>query len=649
MPGTATAKQSKKPPAYWRGAGACVLFAVVAVAVRGTRWDETWEHAQILTGQVVYPEGHPLALYVHNAFSLQTYLSAGMLYAGAGPALVCGFRNVLFLLASLLPVYALTATLTRSVLAGLLAALLMMQGVMLEFDGSYPTMVWPETYSNGHIGGGVVLLALAALVAGRFRRAFFLLGLIPCIHVGQWPPLAATVGIFGVHALIVSKKEVTPRALRWAGMFFLGLGLTLLFWVIHRQFTLPLPVSGPFAAGGDTEAVWRGYTTLHDPHRRFPPGNGHVILTGTILLAWLLAIWGGENRLRRTGLGLALYTTIIGLLVWGTMAIHAVLGPDIPFLLIAWMPYRLINHVPAITLALTVALILARWPVRGWHLLAGAAIFGMLQPLWPWVVGETIHRRYLAGGECIPFVLYGAALFAIVVVALGRGSRWRAILLAAAPIMPLAMYHRFGAVCVMAGIVMACALDRKPKAVLGAATIFRVGRWAIWKQAARIARFRIPVPLIAAGCTLLLIHQASHRQHLPVSPLQQKMESQLHSRSSIVLLAPPDNLLLQATINYPVLADVATPSLISYVSAIGPAIESMYRDIYGITFQLPEPGMRQEPTAPWQRLWRERDQATWYELSGRYEFTFVLAPIDLPLQLTEILADESYALYAVGR
>ncbi|MBL7645812.1 MAG: hypothetical protein JNK74_06425 [Candidatus Hydrogenedentes bacterium] len=644
----ATSLQSNIYP-VWRGAGACVLFTVVAVAVRGVRWDETWEHAQILTGQVVYPEGHPLALYVHNAFSLQTYISAGMLYAGAGPALVCGFRNVLFLLASVLPVYALTATLTRSVLAGLLAALLMMQGVMLEFDGSYPTMVWPEIYSNGHIGGGVVLLALAALVAGRFRRAFFLLGLIPCIHVGQWPPLAVTVGLFGGHALMVSKKAAAPRAVRWAGVFLLGLCLTALFWVVHRQFTLPLPASGPFAAGGDTEAVWRGYTTLHDPHRRFPPGNGHVILAGTILLAWLLAIWGGEHRLRRTGLGLALYTSIIGLVVWGTMAVHAVLGPDIPFLLIAWMPYRMINHVPAIALSLMVALILTRWPTRGWRLLAGAAAIGMLQPLWPWVVGETFHRRYLAGGECVPFLLYGASLFAVLVVAVGQGARWRAIALAAAPIMPLAMYHRFGAACVVAGIFIAFALDRKFESIAGFPKFYRSGRWAIWKQAARRSRFRIPVPLIVAGCALILIHQAGHRQQLPASALQERMESALFARGDVCLLAPPDSLLLQATTNYPVLADVATPSLISYVPAIGPSIESMYSDIYGISFRLPEPGMRQEPTTPWQRLWRERDQATWVELSRRYEFTLVLAPVDLPLQLTEILADESYALYAVGR
>lgn len=633
-------------PAYWRGAGACVLFAVVAVALRGVRWDETWEHAQILAGQVTYPEGHPLVLYVHNAFSLQTYLSAAMLYAGAGPVLVCGFRNFLFLVASMLPVYVLTATLTRSVVAGLFAALLMMQGVMLEFDGSYPTMVWPEIYSNGHIGGGVVLLALAALVAGRFRRAFFLLGLIPCIHVGQWPPLAATAALFGLHALVLRGKDAGPRAARWAGMFALGLGLTLLFWLIQSRFTLPPPEFGPFASGGDTESVWRGYTAFHDPHRRFPPGNGHVLLVGTLLLSWFLALWSAENRLRRGGLALALYTTVTAVLVWGTMAIHAVQGTNMPFLLIAWMPYRLINHLPAIMLALAITLILTRWPVRGWRLLAGVALFGMAQPLWPRLVGEGIYSRYLAGGECVPFVLYGAALFAGVAVAVGSRARWRLILMAAAPIMPLAIFHHFGASCVFAGIVLACLMDRKGAPFATASYTIRWGRWAIWRQERSGPKpgRRGLVAVAAAGWVMLLIHQAAHRQHLPVSPLQARIEGGLYANTTVVILTPPDSLLIQATTNYAVLADVATPSLISYVPAIGPSIDAMYRDIYGIGFQPYPVGA---PVA-WQVLWRERDRAAWVVLADRYAFNYVLAPRDLPLQLSEILADESYALYAVG-
>jgi len=84
-----------------------LLFCVVAVLIRGVRWDETFEHAQVITGQAPYPEGHPLRVYVRGAFSLQTYASAAALALGAGPALVCGARNVLFLLGTVLPVFLL--------------------------------------------------------------------------------------------------------------------------------------------------------------------------------------------------------------------------------------------------------------------------------------------------------------------------------------------------------------------------------------------------------------------------------------------------------------------------------------------------------------------------------------------------------------
>jgi hypothetical protein len=614
-----------------------MLFAIIAVALRGVRWDETWEHAQILSGQVTYPEGHPLALYVHNAFSFQTHLSAWLLSLGAGPALLCGFRNVLFLLASMLPVYALTATLTRSIWAALLASLLMMQGILLEFDGSYPTMVWPETYSNGHIGGGVVLLALAALIAGRYAVALFMLGLIPAIHVGQWPPLAATCALFG--ALVLWRERDGKPAARWVGFFALGLGTTFVFWLLHLQSTLAMPESGPFAAGGDTEAVWKGYTALHDPHRRFPPGNGHVILLGTMLLAWLGACFVPSARLRQACRGLAVYASVVGALVWGTMAVHAWMGPDIPFLLIAWMPYRLINHIPAIMLALAVALIVVRWPGRGFCIVMGAVLFGVLQPLWPLVVGEVLHARYLAGGEFVAFALFGVALFAVAPL---RGSgRWTCIALTVAAIVPLAMYHRFGAASVVVGVISGFLLN-----LVGEGSVIRLGsRCFIWRQERTISAFALPAAVITVGAVALLWHQFQHRKHLPVSEFQSVIARELSAHERALLLAPPDNLLLQATTQLPVLAEVATPSLISYVPTIGPAINQLYDELYGMNFHFPDPTLAALPT--WQAIWRARDVGQWRTLAQRYAFTHIVAPADVPLSLREILAADGYALYAV--
>jgi hypothetical protein len=197
------------------------------------------------------------------------------------------------------------------------------------------------------------------------------------------------------------------------------------------------------------------------------------------------------------------------------------------------------------------------------------------------------------------------------------------------PILPLAMFHRFGAVCVVMGIAGGWLLDR---AYTG---------WSPW-----IARWKVPATVtVLAGSIALLAHQYDYRKELPVSAFQQAVAGRLAGSGDVLLLAPPDNLLLQATTGLPVLAEVATPSLISYVPEIGPSIDRLYTNVYGSTFRIPAVGAPERPS--WQSLWRERSVESWTELSQRYGFTHVIAPADLSLQLREIVAADGYALYAV--
>lgn len=617
---------------FWSGVATCVLFAIVAVVARGVRWDETWEHAQIIAGQVTYPPGHPLAVYVHNAFSFQTYLSAALVKLGLGPGLVCGFRNILFLLASMLPVYALTTLLTRSVLAGMLATLLLLQGVMLEFDGSYPTMVWPEIYSNGHIGGGIVLLALVTLIAGAQRSAWFLLGIIPCIHLGQWPPLAGTMALYAVYQLYRKTRRrhgEPPAATPWTtctAMTLLGLGCTVLFYLIQREFMVAPPAEGAFAISGDVAAIWQGYTALHDPHRQFPPGNGHVILAGTWLLTVFSAFHGRTPALRSACAWLAVYCGVVASLVWGTMAIHAIYGPKIPFLLIAWMPYRLINHMPPLALALMAALIVLRWPLRGWWILGGAALAGVLLPTTHALVGTELAQRYLADGSWIAFGLYGAALLSI-----APNRRRARNLVTTSTLLALgllAAYHHFGAACIVTGIIATYFVTR------------RATREPVFVHPILV----LPLLLLMTGSAALLRHQYENRDPLAVTPFEHRVAHSLPNKDGVLLLAPPDNIRLQATTGCAVLAEAATPSLISYVPEIGPSIDQLYRDLYGYSFVATE---GDTPSIPWDHLWQERSTAQWQALADAYGFTHVVAPAAWSLNLSPVLAEEDYALYAV--
>ena len=310
------------------------------------------------------------------------------------------------------------------------------------------------------------------------------------------------------------------------------------------------------------------------------------------------------------------------------MAVHAWLGPEIPFLLIAWMPYRLINLIPPVLLAVVAGTLVVRWPARGRWFLAAALLVGLLQPVWPYIVGAGLHQRYLAGGEGVACGVYGLALAALA----PRSGRARVIAAALLLLLlaPLAMFHQFAAACVTAGLAVAYAAGR-----LGpAAGAFR--RPAAWAAG-------VVTLLAAVG---LLWHQIQYREQLPRSSFQAAARAALEDAEGVLLLGPPDSILLQAAVGQAVLAEVATPSLISYVPAIGPAIDQLYRDVYGYGFTFPAPG--QASPRPWTELWRARSAEEWRAIAETYGITHVIAPVGMELPLRRHVAGEDYSLYALG-
>ena len=617
-----------------------VAFAILAVLVRGVRWDETYEHAQALTQSVPYPAGHPLLVYTQRALSVQTLVSSALLKIGAGAALLCGIRNVLFMLATTLPVFLLTTLLTRKAIWGHLATLLMLQGVLLEFDGSYPTFVWPDLYSNGHIGGAFALLTLYFILAGHVRTAVFLFGVMPAVHIGQWPVLLALVPLYAFWTY----KQGGGEALRRAAPFLvLGVVLAGGVYGLHASLSDAPPTDGLYATTGDSVAIWRGYTTRHDPHRQFPPGNGHVILAGTLLLATMLATRAKDATVRHAAAWIGIYAGGIALAVWGIMIVHATMGADIPFLLIAWMPYRLINHIPTLFMALCVGAIINgasrsetetreathKCALGVWIVLALVACAA--RPVVARVIPGDIYTAYVAQGDGIAFFLFGVALLVLIqeiAVFEPRRVKYLAFMLGCA-VVALALYHQFGTACMILGILFHVALVR-------------------WKQYARLARFihlRLLITLCLAVATLLLQHQWRYRQSLPNSDFNERVTTYLAEQNApdAMLLARPDEYMLQARTGHPVLLEAATPSLISYLPSVAPVIEQTYQDIYGISFKL----QGQELASPtWEAIWKQRTAQEWAELTARYQFQYVVAAKGLELNLDEVVADEYRALYA---
>lgn len=602
------------------GVALWLTFSLLAVIARGVRWDETLEHAQVIAGIVQYPEGHPLFRYARGAFSLQTYLSAAIVWLGAGSGCVCGFRNFLFLAASVLPVFLLTAHLSGKAVWGHIAALLTLQGILLEFDGSYPLAVWPELYSNGPVGGGYALLVLYFLVAGHWRTGYFLLGLMPCIHVGQMPPVLAVGMLCTGWALRSGQRGRLSRAIVWG---CLGLAPCMLFLAVQRAvFAVPPPGGGPYNVTGDAHAIWQAYTALHDVHRRLPPGNGHVILAALLLIGVAsarLEARGPHAGAGRPCLGLLLYGVVTAVTVWGIVLVYRTMGAATPFLLIGWMPYRLINHAPFLVLAMSLG-VLARNRKPGRALVLLVLLYSATLPLTSRVLYTGALARYAVGDAWVFFGLYGAAMGAL--LAALDSKRWA--VLAGMALLGLGLYHQFGAACCLCGGIMAYALLRLEKS-RGTASPGLGSEF-----------------LLASLCAILaaihLYHQMLGHQWLPTSPFERNVAARVSAEGAL-LVSPPEAYLLQAKTKCPVLAENATPSYISYMPDLGPVIQAIFMDVYAISLE------EAAPRTPWQQVWADRSREEWGALARKYEFRYVVSGEGVSLDLPLVFEEGARGLY----
>lgn len=603
-------------------------FAVIAVALRGVRWDEAYEHAQILSGQIPYPENHPLYRYVHNGFSGQTYLSALIVWLMPGPIVLNGIRNVLFVLASVLPAYLITRRLAGNALWGHAAALLTLAGVWLEFDSSYPLSVWPNTFTNGYLGGGYMLLTMYLVLTARWRSGLFFLGLAPAIHIGELPAILPVCGLFVLWQLVRGDRTGFLRGLPWGAA---GIAICIVFGLLIRfGFYVPWPESPPEAAS--VTAIWRGYTEWFDPHRQFPPVNAHIGAVAALLIGLGAAMTlGAREPLWRW---LAVFTASVIAVVWVAMGIHATFGPDTPFLVIGWMPYRLLNLLLPIWLATAIGVL--TWSDGGaggrigvW-VVGGALAFYLALPVLTLGLGSDLVDRYLASGELVMLLLTGAAyarLASMIPARHGVGLAWRVA--GAVSFVALIFVHQLGAVSLAVGA--------------GVFALFHV-------------RFRLAIPALprrvvlgatAALAVLLNYDQFMSREQLPRSEFDQKVAEYLGERGErdAVLLAHPSEFLLQARVGNPVLVETQTASLMSYLPELGPWIQQTYMDLYGIRFDQPPPA---DVDALWRAVWAVRPAQDWAALAQDYGIGYVIAPASVPLDLEPVLTGAEKTLYRAG-
>ena len=603
---------------FWIG------FTVVALVIRGVRWDENYEFAQAMTGLVPYDDAHPLRQYTRAAYNLQFYSSALILNVSENPLVLNGFRNLLFIASTVLPPFMLGAWLSRNAWVGHCAAVLILLGVHLEFDGVYPQFLWPGMFSNGHVGLAYALIFAGCLAAGHLRCAGLLLGLMPMIHLGQIPPALALAGLYAIYC--VRKNNLQP--LKNAVIFFsVGVVLCTVFYVIQQQFVLPPVTDGPYFSDADPRPIWQGRITSHDMHRQIPTGNIHVITVATLLIGWLgwFRLHREESRIVTVWFWIALYATSVIVITYAIMVIHLALGADIPYLLLGWLPYRLLNHLPPIlvVMGLTVLTRIAdddsskSFPAL---FVSGCVMFAALKPLLPYVVGSDLYSRYLFHNDLLLFALVGIAS-----AFLSIQDRRATISLLIGWIV-LAVLHRYGAAIVLVSGLITFGLLRNIVSFE-----FESSRWAM-------------ILVAAIGLITILWPQYQNREHLPVGIYEADVAEILDARGDgdALLLARPQQVLLQAQTGHPVFADMATEFHASYRPSLGPSIKAMYEEVYGIWFE-----DRGEAPPGWQTTWSAHTPEHWTDIRDRWNIEYVIVPNSVVIQLEPVLRGELDKLYAL--
>ena len=616
----------------WLGALGWLVFSGVAVAVRGVRWDENYEFSQNILGWMAYPEGHPLFLYPRGAFSLQTYSTAALLYLFHSAGIVNGIRNLLFMAATVLPPFLLGALFSRRALAGHIAAVLILLGIHLEFDSSYPQFIWPDMFSNGHIGTAYALITLFCLLAGRWRTGFFLVGLMPCIHLGQLPPVL----FVALWTAFLLHREGERGALKQAGAFAaLGLGCTAAFWAVQRGFVMPPASTPPYGTDAEVFPIWAGYTAALDTHRTIPQGPCHLALAALLLLSGGFALRKDEPS--RPWRLTFLYALCIAGLVWGTALLHMALGASIPTLFLRWMPYRLLNHAPLLLVAVLVGLS-GREPrtkhLRGLDIVLVALLaYGLLHPLVARLAGEALYARYLRPSVGLLFFLIGAGVAAWARLEESTGRRWVLGCAWAAWLLMVAAIHQFGAACIVLGYATGWFAES-----LARPTTPRLTR--------RFGYTALCGSLCLCILISLLLAHARLRAQLPVPGFRREIAETLAVRDpEALIVGPPFQLLLQAHTGHPVMTDMAVPTWMGYMPAITPTVGRIYAEVYGIDFvRLAEPGVRRE-MPPWTKVWAHRSRDEWQALAKSYGFRYVVGPRTVPLDLPPLLEGTDETLY----
>jgi hypothetical protein len=653
------------------GSGALVwaLFSVVQVLLNGVVLDEGVVPAQIITGTVHYPAGHPHQVYYTSAFSLLNYLGAGLWALLPNAFVLSAIRNTLALFLSTFVPYTLVVLLTGYPLWGHLASALTLSEAVLHFQGVYPLMIFPHFYSTGHTGLHLAILTMILLTAGLWRTGGFILGLLPSIHL----TMALVVLPWSICYLFLDREA---RAHRKQWIVFLGFGLAICA-CLAVFIRLSHPPGGwidpAYRDSANTDLIYSEYERTSDFHRQpFPyhtmypmsvsPMFAYLINPLAFFTMGILLLRAAKDRVTNAQgsvpslvkpgncFWVLLLVGIAWLYICTAWLVQLSLG-SLPRFVQILMPGRFSNFSAALLIPLTVAAfvcVLEACPkVVQVLAIAMSACLVMILAMPSFIRGEQIARVPL-------FVLWGMLAAATwCAPTLARSYRYGAIIIAliVSGILLVAHPHDHDAVKIFAPFLISWSMFWIGARVLEGATL----EWPVWRSRARV----ILLLACVIYCAAALCAHRGNKGRYPwevVSEYDQEMNQWLrvHAKPNEMILAHFDTPSeLQAKTGHPALMEGDSLLLMTYMHSLAPTLNTLMRDLFGIDYTRSgelkgiSVEMKRDIYEIAANIWERRNIEEWQELGRKYGFRLVLSLTRNRLDLPPVVSGPAWTLYVI--
>ena len=152
--------------------------------------------------------------------------------------------------------------------------------------------------------------------------------------------------------------------------------------------------------------------------------------------------------------------------------------------------------------------------------------------------------------------------------------------------------------------------------------------------------------MAALVLAVLVFQQWRGQAWLPRTPFDRQAAVYLlrNNRADALIATRPDQYSMQACLNHPIMTSLALPICPVSQPTLGPAVDKLYHEIYGINLSTYVGQQRN-----WTAVWRERGKSEWTRLANAYGFQFVLAPNHVGIDLPAVLIGETESLYEVPK